>query len=174
HFEALANRASTNGHIIDIYACALDQTGLLEMKCCPNHTGGYMVMADSFNTSLFKQTFQRVFTKDVQGSFKMAFSATLEAKTSREIKVCGAIGPCVSLNAKGPCVSENVWVTTTSLPHCPHRHQQEQQPLLTSFIKHAVIPGLFFRFCQFGYGHIPAGLRSYVIMLLEQRIFIFA
>ena len=39
-----------------------------------------MVMADSFNTSLFKQTFQRVFTKDVQGSFKMAFAATLEVK----------------------------------------------------------------------------------------------
>uniref|UniRef100_A0A674BHQ6 Protein transport protein SEC23 n=1 Tax=Salmo trutta TaxID=8032 RepID=A0A674BHQ6_SALTR len=28
-------------------------------------------------------------------------------KTSREIKISGAIGPCVSLNAKGPCVSEN-------------------------------------------------------------------
>lgn len=37
-------------------------------------------MADSFNTSLFKQTFQRVFTKDVQGSFKMAFAATVEVK----------------------------------------------------------------------------------------------
>uniref|UniRef100_A0AAY4A3P8 Protein transport protein SEC23 n=1 Tax=Denticeps clupeoides TaxID=299321 RepID=A0AAY4A3P8_9TELE len=107
HYEALANRAAANGHIIDIYACALDQTGLLEMKCCTNHTGGYMVMADSFNTSLFKQTFQRVFTKDVQGAFKMAFAGTLEIKTSREIKISGAIGPCVSLNAKGPCVSEN-------------------------------------------------------------------
>ncbi|KTG34829.1 hypothetical protein cypCar_00038451, partial [Cyprinus carpio] len=107
HYEALANRAAANGHIIDIYACALDQTGLLEMKCCTNHTGGYMVMADSFNTSLFKQTFQRVFTKDVQGSFKMALAGTLEIKTSREIKISGAIGPCVSLNAKGPCVSEN-------------------------------------------------------------------
>ncbi|KAG5265579.1 hypothetical protein AALO_G00244050 [Alosa alosa] len=107
HYEALANRAAANGHIVDIYACALDQTGLAEMKCCPNYTGGYMVMADSFNTSLFKQTFQRVFTKDVQGSFKMAFASTLEIKTSREVKISGAIGPCVSLNAKGPCVSEN-------------------------------------------------------------------
>uniref|UniRef100_H3CA68 Protein transport protein SEC23 n=1 Tax=Tetraodon nigroviridis TaxID=99883 RepID=H3CA68_TETNG len=107
HYEALANRASANGHIMDIYACALDQTGLLEMKCCTNSTGGYMVMADSFNTSLFKQTFQRVFTKDLQGSFKMAFGAALEVKTSREIKVSGAIGPCVSLGAKGPSVSEN-------------------------------------------------------------------
>ncbi|XP_026868983.1 protein transport protein Sec23A [Electrophorus electricus] len=107
HYEALAGRAAANGHIIDIYACALDQTGLAEMKCCTNHTGGYMVMADSFNTSLFKQTFQRVFTKDVQGAFKMAFAGTLEIKTSREIKISGAIGPCVSLNAKGPSVSEN-------------------------------------------------------------------
>uniref|UniRef100_A0A667XEQ5 Protein transport protein SEC23 n=1 Tax=Myripristis murdjan TaxID=586833 RepID=A0A667XEQ5_9TELE len=94
HYEALAGRASSNGHIIDIYACALDQTGLLEMKCCANHTGGYMVMADSFNTSLFKQTFQRVFTKDVQGSFKMAFAATLEIKEigtggTCQWKVCG-------------------------------------------------------------------------------------
>nr|XP_061798416.1 protein transport protein Sec23A isoform X3 [Nerophis lumbriciformis] len=107
HYESLASRASASGHVMDIYACSLDQTGLLEMKCCANNTGGYMVMADSFNTSLFKQTFQRVFSKDVQGSFKMAFAATLEVKTSREVKVSGAIGPCVSLNAKGPCVSEN-------------------------------------------------------------------
>uniref|UniRef100_A0A7M4E743 Protein transport protein SEC23 n=1 Tax=Crocodylus porosus TaxID=8502 RepID=A0A7M4E743_CROPO len=107
HFESLANRAATNGHVVDIYACALDQTGLLEMKCCPNYTGGYMVMGDSFNTSLFKQTFQRVFTKDMQGHFKMGFGGTLEIKTSREVKISGAIGPCVSLNSKGPCVSEN-------------------------------------------------------------------
>lgn len=50
------------------------------MIMCRCSCRGYMVMADSFNTSLFKQTFQRVFTKDVQGSFKMAFAATLEVK----------------------------------------------------------------------------------------------
>ncbi|XP_015668008.1 protein transport protein Sec23B [Protobothrops mucrosquamatus] len=107
HYEALSNRAAANGHCIDIYACALDQTGLLEMKCCTNITGGYMVMGDSFNTSLFKQTFQRVFNKNLSGEFRMAFGATLEVKTCRELKIAGAIGPCVSLNAKGPSVSEN-------------------------------------------------------------------
>ncbi|KAK7815806.1 hypothetical protein U0070_025266 [Myodes glareolus] len=45
HYEMLANRTATNGHCIDIYACALDQTGLLEMKCCPNLTG----YVDMFN-----------------------------------------------------------------------------------------------------------------------------
>lgn len=39
HYEMLANRTATNGHCIDIYACALDQSGLLEMKCCANLTG---------------------------------------------------------------------------------------------------------------------------------------
>uniref|UniRef100_A0A3B3TTT7 Protein transport protein SEC23 n=1 Tax=Poecilia latipinna TaxID=48699 RepID=A0A3B3TTT7_9TELE len=107
YYEALANRSAVNGHSVDIYACALDQTGLLEMKCLSNLTGGHIVMGDSFNTSLFKQTFQRVFSKDYNGDFRMAFGGNLEVKTSRELKVCGAIGPCVSLHSKGPSVSEN-------------------------------------------------------------------
>jgi hypothetical protein len=41
---------------------------------------GHMVMGDSFNTSLFKQTFQRIFSKDFNGDFRMAFGATLEVK----------------------------------------------------------------------------------------------
>ncbi|XP_046658486.1 protein transport protein Sec23A isoform X2 [Homalodisca vitripennis] len=107
HYDGLAVRAATNGHAIDIYSCALDQTGLLEMKQCCNSTGGHMVMGDSFNSSLFKQTFQRVLARDQKQDLKMAFNGILEVKTSRELKVMGAIGPCVSLNVKGPCVSDN-------------------------------------------------------------------
>ena len=86
HYEALAGRACNNGHAIDIYACALDQTGLLEMKACPNTTGGHLVMGDSFASSLFKQTLQRVFSKDKRGDYKMAFNAVMEVKMSRELK----------------------------------------------------------------------------------------
>jgi len=106
HFEALASRAANNGHVIDIYSCALDQTGLHEMKFTANYTGGHMVMGDSFNTSLFKQTFQRVFSKDSQNEFKMGFGATVEVKTSRELKVQGCIGVCISSNLKGANVSD--------------------------------------------------------------------
>uniref|UniRef100_A0A2I9LPQ5 Protein transport protein SEC23 n=1 Tax=Centruroides hentzi TaxID=88313 RepID=A0A2I9LPQ5_9SCOR len=106
HFESLASRASSSGHIIDIYSCALDQTGLHEMKFCPNFTGGHIVMGDSFNSTLFKQTFQRVFATDLKGEFKMAFNAILEVKTSRELKVSGAIGSCISMNVKSNSVSD--------------------------------------------------------------------
>ncbi|EFA06320.2 protein transport protein Sec23A isoform X1 [Tribolium castaneum] len=106
HYEGLAMRAATNGHCVDIYSCALDQTGLMEMKQCCNSTGGHMVMGDSFNSSLFKQTFQRVFARDAKNELKMAFNATLEVKCSRELKVQGGIGSCVSLNVKSPLVSD--------------------------------------------------------------------
>ncbi|KAF2881616.1 hypothetical protein ILUMI_24559 [Ignelater luminosus] len=106
HYESLATRSATNGHSVDIYSCALDQTGLMEMKQCCNSTGGHMVMADSFNSSLFKQTFQRVFARDQKGELKMAFNGTLEVKCSRELKIQGGIGSCVSLNVKSPLVSD--------------------------------------------------------------------
>merc|ERR1711973_552190 len=102
----LAKRAADNGHAIDLYACSLDQTGLLEMRACCNMTGGNMVMGDSFNSSLFKQTYQRVFSKDPKGEFMMAFNATVEVKCSRELKISGSIGSCVSANRKDGSISE--------------------------------------------------------------------
>lgn len=65
-----------------------------------------MVMGDSFNSSLFKQTFQRVFTRNERGELRMGFNASVEVKTSRELKINGAIGPCVSLGVRSGCVSE--------------------------------------------------------------------
>ncbi|XP_018496150.1 protein transport protein Sec23A [Galendromus occidentalis] len=111
HYEALAQRASANGHAIDIYSCALDQTGLHEMKTCANLTGGHMVLGDSFNSSLFKQSFQRVFTRDSKGELKMGLNAVVEVKTSKELKISGAIGNCISMKLKNSNVSD----TTTGL-----------------------------------------------------------
>ncbi|XP_049822494.1 protein transport protein Sec23A-like [Aethina tumida] len=108
YYENLAIKAAHNGHCIDIYSCALDQTGLMEMKECCNYTGGHMVMNDSFTSSLFKQTFQRVFVKNHNNHLNMGFNASLEVKCSRELKVQGIIGPCVSLNVSGPSVSYKV------------------------------------------------------------------
>ncbi|XP_042213684.1 protein transport protein Sec23A-like isoform X2 [Homarus americanus] len=105
-YEALATRVSDNGHIVDLYSCALDQVGLHEMKYCCNSTGGNMVLGDSFNSSLFRTTFQRVFARDEKSNLEMAFNATMEVKTSRELKIAGALGPCVSAHEKGPNVAE--------------------------------------------------------------------
>ena len=54
-------------------------------------------MGDSFNTALFKQTFQRVFAKDMRGEFKMAFGATLEVKVSTVCWCCESVVARVTL-----------------------------------------------------------------------------
>lgn len=46
-----------------------------------------MVMGDSFNTSLFKQTFQKVFAKDNRNEYRMNFGGTVEVKVKNFIVI---------------------------------------------------------------------------------------
>ena len=102
----------TSYHVVDVFACSLDQVGLLEMRELVEATGGLAVLGDSFGQSVFKESLRRVFTRypdDVPedgGTMTMAFAASLEVLTSREFKVSGAIGPVTSLNKNGPNVSD--------------------------------------------------------------------
>jgi len=79
-YEALAKRASNNGHAIDLFTGCLDQVGLLEMKSLPNSTNGVIVGSDSFATAIFKQSFLRIFDKDEQGIMQMGFNATFDVQ----------------------------------------------------------------------------------------------
>ncbi|KAJ1560420.1 GTPase-activating protein S23, partial [Cladochytrium tenue] len=106
YYEALARRVADKGHVVDIYAGCLDQVGLMEMKTLVTYTNGFMILSDSFNTVVFKQSFLRVFVKDADDFLTMGFNASLEVQTTREIKVCGLIGPAVSANKKTASVGE--------------------------------------------------------------------
>mmetsp|Transcript_9829 Transcript_9829/g.16258 ORF Transcript_9829/g.16258 Transcript_9829/m.16258 type:complete len:833 (+) Transcript_9829:185-2683(+) len=110
--QAAANASATSSHVVDVFACSLDQVGMLEMAELVEATGGQMVLGDSFGQSVFKESLRRVFRTfepDVPedgGKMQMAFGATLEVLTSREFKVSGAIGPVTSLGKKSPNVSD--------------------------------------------------------------------
>ena len=105
-YSALAAKAVTAGHAIDLFACALDQVGLYEMKVLSEKTGGAVVMADTFSSSVFKDSLRKLFEPDSGGFLQLAFNAKLEVLCSRDVRVCGAIGPCSGLGKKGPAVSE--------------------------------------------------------------------
>jgi len=101
-------------HVVDIFACSLDQVGLLEMSTLVEATGGLMVLGDSFGQSVFKESLRRVFNRYPEdandphngGKMSMVFGASLEVFCSREFKVSGAIGPVTSLNKRSTCVSD--------------------------------------------------------------------
>jgi protein transport protein SEC23 len=105
-YESLAKRAAHNGHIVDIFAGFPDQVGLLEMRSLSNSTGGHMILTDIFTSSMYKQSFLRVFDKDDQDNLLMGFNASLEVLTTKELKVTGLIGHAVSMNKKSPSVGE--------------------------------------------------------------------
>lgn len=105
-YSQLAQRLVANSHVLDIFACSLDQVGLAEAKVAVDNTGGMIVMAETFDSEQFKKSLQRLFDRDADGLLKMVFNASVEVMTTREVKVCGAIGPCSSLQKKGASVSE--------------------------------------------------------------------
>ena len=65
-----------------------------------------MILTDSFTSSMFKQSFIRVFEKDGDDNLLMGFNGVLEVLTTKELKVTGLIGHAVSLNKKSTSVGE--------------------------------------------------------------------
>jgi protein transport protein SEC23 len=106
HYDALAKRAVKAAHTVDIYACSLDQVGLMEMRYLVKRTGGVIILADEFESDMFKKSFQKLFAHGEDEQLKMAFNGTLEVQTSRELKVCGAVGHLSSLGKKSSSVAE--------------------------------------------------------------------
>ncbi|KAH1196309.1 Protein transport protein SEC23 [Glycine max] len=58
-YEGLAKQLVGQGHVLDIFASALDQVGVAEMKVAVERTGGLVVLSESFGHSVFKDSFKR-------------------------------------------------------------------------------------------------------------------
>ena len=65
-----------------------------------------MILTDSFTSSMYRQSFIRVFDKDENDNLLMGFNASLEVLTTKELKVTGLIGHAVSMNKKSASVGE--------------------------------------------------------------------
>ena len=106
-YEGLAKQLVSQGHVLDVFASALDQVGVAEMKVAVERTGGLVVLSESFGHSVFKDSFKRVF-EDGEQSLGLCFNGTLEINCSKEIKIQGVVGPCTSMEKKGPSVADTV------------------------------------------------------------------
>ncbi|KAJ6951368.1 hypothetical protein NC653_040699 [Populus alba x Populus x berolinensis] len=106
-YDSLAKQLVSQGHVLDLFASALDQVGVAEMKVAVERTGGLVVLSESFGHSVFKDSFKRVFDSG-EKSLGLCFNGTLEINCSKDIKIQGIIGPCTSLEKKGPSVADTV------------------------------------------------------------------
>eukprot|EP00828_Plagiopyla_frontata_P032649 TRINITY_DN4251_c0_g1_i1.p1 TRINITY_DN4251_c0_g1~~TRINITY_DN4251_c0_g1_i1.p1 ORF type:complete len:484 (+),score=73.58 TRINITY_DN4251_c0_g1_i1:179-1630(+) len=112
YYLSLTQRAIKCQMVWDLWGFSLDQFGLVEMKPLAEKTGGYIIIQESFSSDVFTQSFQKMFEREQtegqqdEGDLRMAFCGRTDLFLSKELKVCGAIGPCTSLKKSSPIVSE--------------------------------------------------------------------
>jgi len=57
------------------------------MKYLAEKTGGIVVMQESFDSDVFKDTYKKLFDRDVNGYLKTGNAAKIEIVLSKELKV---------------------------------------------------------------------------------------
>ncbi|KAJ9680324.1 hypothetical protein PVL29_019593 [Vitis rotundifolia] len=106
-YEGLAKQLVHQGHVLDLFACSLDQVGVAELKIAVERTGGIVVLAESFGHAVFRDSLKRVF-QSTDYDLGLSSNGIFEINCSKDIKVQGIIGPCASLEKKGPLCSDTV------------------------------------------------------------------
>ncbi|KVH97189.1 Gelsolin domain-containing protein [Cynara cardunculus var. scolymus] len=104
-YEGLTKQLIHQGHVLDVFACALDQVGVAELKIAVEKTGGLVVLAESFGHSVFKDSLLRVFQSG-DNDLGLSSNGIFEVNFSKDIKIQGVLGPCASLEKKGPLCSD--------------------------------------------------------------------
>ncbi|XVF28710.1 hypothetical protein REPUB_Repub15cG0053500 [Reevesia pubescens] len=85
----------------------LINVGVAELKVPVENSGGFMILEESFESNQFWKCMHHIFGHDEEGNLKMYFDATIEIVTTKDVKICGALGPCISLQKNNNLVSEN-------------------------------------------------------------------
>ena len=102
----MANHAVSNGHVIDIFACCLDQTGSAEQRILCDLTGGTLTLSDTFTTNVFINSFAGLFFAGENG-LSMVFNGEIRVRCSNQIKVSGCIGAVSRMKEQSHCVSNH-------------------------------------------------------------------
>ncbi|CAH8323176.1 unnamed protein product [Eruca vesicaria subsp. sativa] len=121
-YKGIAKRLCDSSAALDLFACSLDQVGAAELRYAVEMSGGFLLLGETFESEQFKKCLRHIFRRDADGNLNMCFDVTLEVVTTKDIKICGALGPVVSLRRKNDIVSDTeigeggtyTWKTSTA------------------------------------------------------------
>ncbi|KAF7807752.1 protein transport protein SEC23 [Senna tora] len=104
-YKQVSKRLSKASVVLDLFACSLDQVGAAELREAVEQSGGFMLLAESFESGQLRKCLRHIFKRDDEGYLNMNFDATIEIVATKDVKICGALGPCVSLRKTNSLVS---------------------------------------------------------------------
>lgn len=105
-YKQISRRLSDSSIALDLFACSLDQVGAAELRAPVESSGGFMMLTESFDSDQFRKCLRHIFSHDEVGNLRMCLDATIEIVTTKDVKICGALGSCVSLQKKNGSVSD--------------------------------------------------------------------
>ena len=106
HFSDLGERLVKAGNCVDLFACSLDQVGAAEMYPMIESTGGHIVLSESFEHHVFRESLTKTFARKDSGDLEAAMNVEIEVKCSQEIKISGLIGAALGMEKDSSLVSE--------------------------------------------------------------------
>lgn len=106
YYKQISRRLSDSSIALDLFACSLDQVGAAELRVPVESSGGFMMLTESFDSDQFRKCLCHIFSQDEVGNLRMCLDATIEIVTTKDVKICGALGSCVSLQKKNGSVSD--------------------------------------------------------------------
>jgi len=98
-YNNIATKAACNDHVIDIFVGSLDQTGAAEQRALSETTGGVFCLNDTFQTSVFEESFYEVFRMAEESeALDMLMKGEVTVTSSSEVQVSGHIGKAVFMS----------------------------------------------------------------------------
>ena len=97
-YTRLGERLANAQLALDVFACALDQVGLAEMKTAVEPTGGFMVLAETFASDNFRASLTKLLARAPDGGpLQLGSCGSLEVFATKEVRVAGAIGAAAAM-----------------------------------------------------------------------------
>ncbi|ELP92596.1 protein transport protein sec23, putative, partial [Entamoeba invadens IP1] len=99
-YDDVADKLVANHSSCSIFACSMDQTGMMEMRKLFESTGGIAYYFEDYKHEALRETLLRLFEENV-----IRNNLSVEVQTCKEMKVCGALGALASGLKKTSSVS---------------------------------------------------------------------
>lgn len=104
-FDEIGKNATSKHIAINYISACFEEAGLYEIEPAILATGGWLISAESWADANISESLKKYFEKIIKNTASDIVTSVI---LPPNVKVCGCIGPCMSIDAKGQTVSDKV------------------------------------------------------------------
>jgi protein transport protein SEC23 len=95
-FSDLTKTAAEGNVCVNCVSSSFEESGLYELRNLVSSTGGFIISVESWSNPCVQDSLEKYFSEDIFGA--SGGECTLAINSSKEFRISGCVGPCVSAN----------------------------------------------------------------------------